>query len=63
LASGAVMMLLPLRVATSSRTRVARGPGRVTGDATEGDRDGVAVVVDVVAGELGDRGDALGVEQ
>jgi hypothetical protein len=35
----------------------------VTGDATEGDRDGVAVVVDVVAGELGDRGDALGVKQ
>ena len=32
-------------------------------DAAEGDGDGVAVVVDVVGGELGDGGDALGVEQ
>lgn len=37
--------------------------GKGDGDAAEGDGDGVAIVVDVLDGEPGDRGDALGVGQ
>lgn len=56
------ILAFPRRVATSSRTKAASGLGRVTGELPKAIRDGVPGDVDVVDGELADRGNLLRVE-